>query len=228
MKKNILIVHYNTPELTTATVLSVKKHTPGCRIIIFDNSNMRPFPEMEGVEIIDNTRGQVINFDKWLAGYPEKLTTATNWGSEKHIFSIQTVFDRMNDGFVLLDSDVLVKKDLSSFFDDSLAWRGKVEYKPQFWFQAQRLFPFLLWVNVPMCKRAGVKFMSEGRIYKVSHTGAPYYDTGGSFYWDCKNAGLPSEEVEIGKYIEHMFAGSHHRSEEDVSAWLNQYRDLYE
>ena len=90
MNKNILIVHYNTPELTTATVLSIRKHTPGCRIIIFDNSNMRPFPAMEGVEIIDNTRRQVIDFDKWLAGYPDKLTTAANWAARSTFTASRT------------------------------------------------------------------------------------------------------------------------------------------
>ena len=67
-KKTIAIINYNTPELTEAAIMSIRKHGgEDYRVVIFDNSNARPFTKkMRGVEVIDNTEGQVINFDKEL------------------------------------------------------------------------------------------------------------------------------------------------------------------
>ena len=63
---NILIVHYNTPFLTKCLVKSINKFTPGANIYIFDNSNVAPFDSsfLDNVTILDNTRGQYIDFDR--------------------------------------------------------------------------------------------------------------------------------------------------------------------
>ena len=70
--RKVAIVHYNTPELTEAAIRSLWKH--GGRdyeITVFDNSDKRPFlKQMDGVKVIDNTHGQVINFDEELKKYP--------------------------------------------------------------------------------------------------------------------------------------------------------------
>ena len=58
--KNILIVHYNTPELTLATIKSVRKHTPGCYFYVFDNSDKYPFvPDRNDICVFDNTKGAI-------------------------------------------------------------------------------------------------------------------------------------------------------------------------
>lgn len=225
MQKNVAIVHYNTPELTTAAIQSLWLHTPGCKVTVFDNSDIRPFPPMKGVNVIDNTKGQVVDFAAMLARYPNKLETACNHGSEKHIASVDYLFDILPEGFVLMDSDVLIRWDISSFFDETVAWVGQVERKPRFWFQAIRLFPFLLWINVPMCAEHGIRFWHEGMVYKMSHHGAPYYDTAGSLYHDCNKAGLPFREVDINQYIEHFGGGSY--ATKPWRAWLDSHKNLY-
>ena len=77
-KKTVAIIHYNTPELTEAAILSLRKHGgEDYHVTVFDNSAeatdqktgekypARPFTaKMEGVTVIDNTRGQIIDFDK--------------------------------------------------------------------------------------------------------------------------------------------------------------------
>ena len=71
-KKQVAIIHFNTPELTEAAILSLRKQT-GMRydVTVFDNSDRRPFtPKMEGVTVVDNTKGQVIDFEKELEKYP--------------------------------------------------------------------------------------------------------------------------------------------------------------
>lgn len=227
MVKNVAIVHYNTPELTDACVRSVWKHTPDATVTIFDNSDKRPFPPMERVTIIDNTKGQKVDFEAMLSRYPDKIPTACNWGSEKHIASVDYLFDIFPEGFLLMDSDVLVKRDVASLFDASVAWVGAVERFPKFWFQAIRLFPFLLWVNVPMCKAHGIRFFHEGYVYKMSHLGGPpYYDTGGSFYKDCNDVGLPHREIYLAEYIEHLGGASCYPTE--WAKWLDEHKSLYE
>ena len=43
-QKEIAIVHYNTPELTEAAIMSVRKHcVVDYHFTIFDNSDTRPF-----------------------------------------------------------------------------------------------------------------------------------------------------------------------------------------
>ena len=71
--KTICIVHYNTPELTEKAILSVRKWClEDIRVIVFDNSDARPFKRrldkttFGTVKVIDNTKGKVINFEKEL------------------------------------------------------------------------------------------------------------------------------------------------------------------
>lgn len=225
MKKNVAIVHYNTPEITEAGIRSLRKHTKDVSVTVFDNSDRRPFQVMEGVTVIDNTKGGLVDFDAMLDRYPRKIPTACNWGSEKHIASVDYLFDVFPEGFVLMDSDVLIKKDISDFFDEDVAWVGSVEYKPKFWFQAVRCYPFLLWINVPMCVEEGIRFFHEGYVYKMSHNGAPYYDTGGSLYKDCKDEGLPYREVDIFQYIEHLGGASCYPTQ--WQEWLEKHKELY-
>lgn len=228
MKKKVCIVHYNTPEITNAVIRSVWKHTPDCEVTVFDNSDQRPFVQMDGVTVIDNTKGQICDFDKWIAGYKNARETVCNNGSEKHMWSVEYLYQNSDDGFVLLDSDALVKEDISPFFDESVAWVGQTEDRPANWNHVRRLMPYCLWVNVPMCKKAGITFMSEGRIFMVSHMGPPWYDTGASFYHDCMSANLPYKEVEINGYVEHLVGGSQARLSKAWRAWLAKNRRLYE
>jgi hypothetical protein len=65
----VAIVSYNTPELIAAAIMSLRKHGgQDWRVVVFDNSDERPFTcKMKNVEVVDNTKGQIIDFDKeWL------------------------------------------------------------------------------------------------------------------------------------------------------------------
>lgn len=226
MQKTAAIVHYNTPALTYATVRSIWKHTPDCRIVVFDNGDRLPFPPTRGVEVVANNCGQVIDFAALIARYPDRIPTACNWGSEKHIASVDWLFDYIPDGFLLLDSDVLIKADISPLFDRSKAYVGMQEQQPH-WFQQRRIAPYCLFINVPMCKAAGIRFWHERKVYKLSHTGMPpFYDTAASFWEDVLAAGLPLREIDIYQYIEHFGGAS--ADKRDPSQWLIQHRNLYE
>ena len=75
-EKTIAIIHFNTPELTEACILSIRKHGCDWPVVVFDNSREVTWPagegmpermieahpftrRMKGVKIIDNTKGQV-------------------------------------------------------------------------------------------------------------------------------------------------------------------------
>ena len=228
---DMAIVHYNTPELTAALVRSIGKHNPDARIFVFDNSDHRRFAVPDGcaVEVIDNTQGQKVDFDRWLLNHPRKMPTTSSWGSEKHILSVQWLWDYLRRPFLLLDSDVLVRCDLSPLADPSVAWVGQIQREPDFSFQAQRLYPYCLWINVPMCEAAGVRFAREGYIYKGSHHGTPpYYDTGGNLLRECNDRGLRGREVQLTSWVVHFTSASFHRTQEDALAWLKEHQSLYE
>lgn len=228
MRKNVAIVSYNTPELVSAAIRSVQKRTPNCEITVFENSDERPFPGMDGVTVLDNSKGQLVDFKAMLDRYPDKIPTGCDWGSEKHIASIDYLFDVFPDGFLLMDSDVLVRKDFSCFFDESVACVGTVEYKPRYKNNSQRFYPMLLWLNVPMLREKGIRFFHEGYVFKMSNHGIPYYDTGGSLYKDCLDAGLPFKEVDIFEYIEHFGGASYAKDKVLPNIWLEIFRGLHE
>ena len=95
MKREVAIVHYNTPELTEAAILSIRKHGGmDYHVTVFDNSNQRPFKiQMKGVTVIDNTKGKYINFDVELARYNKSNTTTNGWASDRHMTSVQKLME---------------------------------------------------------------------------------------------------------------------------------------
>ena len=227
MRRDIGIVHYNTPELTAALVRSIRKFTSGCHITVLDNSDKRPFEPSDGVSVLDNTRGQLVDFKALLGRYPDQQPTCNDQGSAKHIASVDYLFDILTDGFVLMDSDILLKRDIGIFWDESVAWMGSAE-PPRYSFMTPRLAPYLLWLNVPMLRAHGIRFWHEGMAYKLSHSGEPYYDTGGSLYRDCTEARLPEHYINIYDYIEHYGSGSYNNSDPNaVRYWLDKHKSLH-
>ena len=100
MKQTIAIIHFNTPELTEAAILSLRKHGgEDYHITIFDNSDTRPFKKrMRGVKRIDNTKGQVIDFDKEMEKYPDRCrdigcAKGCEFGSSKHMMTVQKLWE---------------------------------------------------------------------------------------------------------------------------------------
>ena len=146
--KEVAIVHYNTPELTEACIYSIRKHGgEKYHITIFDNSNERPFTKkMEGVTVIDNTKGQVIDFNKELAKYPKaKHGQINGYGSDKHMLSVQKLWDLIPEGFLLLDSDVIIKQSVDHMWmDDQVAVGHVQDPQPGNRFHLARLVPMVL------------------------------------------------------------------------------------
>lgn len=242
-EKTVAIVHYNTPELTEATILSIRKHGgEDYKVVIFDNSDTRPFKKkMRGVRRIDNTNGQYINFDAELAKYPDKCQTlGVNgqcfYGSDKHMMSVQKLFELLPDGFLLMDSDILLKANVDFMFMEDQCVCGHIQTadKSHNRFGIERLVPMLCWINVPMCKSCCIDYWDPARSWGLHPGGKDnrfnWYDTGASFLEDIKSHrnGAHGKRIDIRPLMEHLQSGSWRNSGESrQKEWLEAHADLW-
>lgn len=238
-KKTVAIVHFNTPELTEAGIKSLRKHTAvNYDVVVFDNSDKRPFKKkMAGMKVIDNTKGQVIDFEKELAKYPDRnipLGAASNDGSFKHILSVQKLWELVPDGFILMESDVLIRKNIDFLWDEKWAATGRGE-----WFHGRRqehdrLYPFLCYMNVPMLVANGARYFDPERcwnLYPGLNDPRNYWDTGACLLDDIiktKPALKARLFPDLFSYFDHYVGGSWRGNDlENQLAWLEQRRDLW-
>ena len=230
--RTVVIVNFNTQKLTEAAIRSLENHSLGCTVIVFDNSDREPFVntfENINIKVIDNTNGQHIDFEKMLAEYPDKYPTPeNNYGSAKHCYTVDYCFDLFPDGFLLMDSDVLVKQDITPLFDDSCAWVGHVDLHRNRWnYKLPRVLPYLCYFNVPLLRKHGVRYFNGEKMWALSHRHPDmWYDTGCWFYEACSEQSLPENHVNINDYILHLRHGSWNATEQDE--WLEAHRDLWE
>ena len=233
------IVHYNTPELITCCVASVLKNYPDAKIIIFENSDKRKFENLFGdsVEVIDNSSGRFLDFNLEITnliksnGLDEsevKRTEAavSNFASFKHSISVQYLFDHINEDFILLDSDVLLKKRLDVELDGSVAICD---------YNQNRIFPFIVKFNNNLIKKHNILFCDRKHILPVK--GIPSYDTGGYFLTQVKENNLSLRKINFEDYVVHYGNGSwkengNKRSslktyKMDKFEWMNKFKNLW-
>lgn len=240
MRKTVCIVNYNTPELVRAAIWSIRKHGgKDYMIYVFDNSDRKPlgtpsYPVPVKTAVIDNTRGQVINFEEELAKYPRKnagigCALGCNYGSVKHMMSIEWLVQHMEEGFVLCDSDILVRQSFDSFFDtDVYAVSKRATHGGM---AKWRLLPMLCWLNAPKLRAAGIHYFDPQRswaLFPERDDERNWYDTGASLLEDLQKGGYPWREEDIFEYIYHLDSGSWRRNGKDVNDWLEQNRDLWD
>ena len=240
----VAMIHFNTPEITEAAVQSIRKHGgEKYEIVIFDNSadstttlgtnKARPFTaKLPGVTVIDNTRGQVIDFDKFLAEYPDRepyWAMLSNFGSAKHIRTVQELWRLIPQGFVLLEGDAILTKPIDWMWRKEFATVGKIEWKPNNPIQIPRYYPFLLYMNVPKLVAKGVSFFDPKRCWalqKGEMTRGNWYDTAASLLEDVIN-GKPElvgwNVKELDTYFLHYHGGSWRQCDvENQKRWLEQ------
>ena len=242
-KKTVAIIHYNTPMLTECAIMSLRKHGGEMyRVVVFDNSDRAPFAsKMRGVEVIDNTHEQVIDFDKELAAYPERdrsigCAKGCEFGSVKHMMTVQKLWELLPEGFVLMESDILLKRDIEEFFDETQSVVGYCQkrqpYNP---FGIGRMLPMLCWMNVPMLKREGARYFDPERTYGLLPGGRQnrnnWYDTGAALLEDILKARprLIGRHIDIRLFVEHYGSGSWQNNDLGAQqSWLNNHRALWD
>jgi len=235
MKKNIVIVHYNTPYLTECLVRSVNLFVKDAVIYILDNSDKDPFTaRFDNVTILDNTKGQIIDFDKWLEKYPNRHKSpgrTNNWASAKHCYSIERCMEILNDNFILLDSDVLLKRDISNLYNENYVYCAEVITQPRF--EVKRVLPYICFINVKFCKEHDIHFFNDEEMYGLYNKNGERYDTGASFFLHTEN--FERKEIKTDDYIVHYKAGSwvslarklHHYKQIDADEWLKKYKKYW-
>lgn len=224
----VCIVHFNTPEMTRCSIRSLQKHSPGVGIIVFDNSDKRPMEPMDGVEIIDNTKGQIINFREWLGLFTHKLPSKNDWASAKHCWTVQWLVSKRRNPFILMDSDVLIKQDISTFWDKSQAFVGEIKpHYTKYDLTVDRVLPFLCFVNVPMMKQEAVSYFNYPKMYALTEARPDCaYDTGCWFLENVKSRRLPYRDISIDPYVVHFGHGSW--KDGPAEEWLNEHKDLWQ
>ena len=251
-QKTIAIIHFNTPELTEAGIKSLRKHGgEDYRVIVFDNSatltlpdgkviQARPFTaKLDGVEVIDNTRGQVIDFDKFLAEYPDRnpsvgIYQSSVWGSAKHIVTVQKLWELLPEGFVLMESDIMIKKPIDEFFRDEYSFAGFVQkHQKGNPFDVPRIMPMLCWMNVPMLTREGARYFDPDRCWGLKadrNDRGNWMDTGACLLDEVltKRPRLKGLHVDIRLFVEHYGGGSWKQDNLNAQmAWINSHRHLW-
>ena len=252
-QKTVAIIHYNTPELTEAAILSLRKHGgEDYHVTVFDNSapaidqktgeryEARPFTaEMPGVTVIDNTKGQVIDFEKELAKYPDKspdigCQKSCVYGSDKHMMSVQYLMDHvLTDGFLLMDSDILIRQSVDFMFQEDQCCVGHVTNcsGPKAY---PRLAPMLLWINSKMCKEGGAVFFDPDRSWALNPGGFGNkkngWDTGAALLQDIKTKKpqCHGKRIDIRPLMFHFGSGSWFKNDAGrQQQWLQEHRDLW-
>jgi len=208
MKKNIVIVNYNTQNFVDKLILSINKFVKDAKIFVFDNSDKVPFVNnFNNVTIIDNTKGQIINFEKFLDNYQSKTLSGgrlNNWASAKHCYTIEKCIDLFDENFILLDSDVLLRKDISELFNDSYIYIAEELTQPN---GKKRVSPHLCFINVNLCKEHNIHYFDDRYMHGLCVSrGADEYDTGGAFLLNAKE--LPHKNINYNDYIVHYGHGS--------------------
>lgn len=227
-KIEIGIIHYNTPELTEATIKSINKHTTNSHITILDNSTINPFiAKFDNVTILDNTTGKFIDFEKFKNLFPNKPPSDGNdYGSAKHCYSIQFLIDYINKPFILVESDILLTNDISCFQDLSKIFVGSIQTQHKKGFYIKRIKPFLCFINVQLMRENNVIFFNPEKMWDLT-TILPnrVYDTGAAFFEQCINLNLPYKEIDINKYMVHLGHGSWYKK--DAKKWISKFKYLW-
>lgn len=216
---NICIVHYNTPLLTECLIKSINKFTPDSKIYIFDNSDKYPFTyKQNNIIYFDNTKGEIISFDEWLKKYPnrEKSTEKTNmFGSAKHSYTVQKCIELINKNFILLDSDVLLKKDISDIIDDDAIYSGEIILQSMTK-DVYRVLPYICFINVKLMKQYNIHYFNDNYMHGLYKSRkSDMYDTGGALYEEAK--AFNHKDIIASDYIEHYKGGS----------WINNHTKTF-
>ncbi len=231
--KTVCIINYNTPELTTAAIMSLDKHTPGCKVVVFDNSDKKPFycgngSGLSDTELIYNTRQKLIPFDAILhQRFPDREPSPdNNYASFKHCFTVQHLIDLLRRPFILMDSDVLITQDISPLWDETQVFVGQVKPHRSRFGTVERVLPQLCFINIPMMRKNGVTYYNPQKMFALSHRSPDNaYDTGAWFLENCRNHALPYREIDINQYCIHLGHGSW--KNKNAEAWLEEHKDLW-
>jgi len=241
----VAIIHYNTPELTRACIGSLIFNggvEDRLRIVVFDNSDSKPFDAgvLGGVTVIDNTQGQLIDFDAELAKFPERdrsigCAKGCEFGSVKHMMTVQKLWELIPMGFVLMESDILITKPIAGFWRPEYSFVGYYQkQQPHNPFNIGRVLPMLCYMNVPLLTKHGARYYDPTRTYGLLPGGRQnrnnWYDTGAVMLEDilAKRPHLKGLHEDIRPYVVHYGSASWQKNDEKAhQQWIEANRYIF-
>lgn len=230
MERHVVTVNYNTPELCEAAIRSLNKQTPGCIVHLLDNSDSRPFTraaEFANVDYIDNTHGQLVDFERWCKTFPNREYSENNYGSAKHCFSIALILHRLDTDCVVMDSDILLTRDIAPLYDERYVFQAEVKTNTKAWgFRVYRAKPILCYINVPLMRQLGITYFNGEKMWNLQNVKPQSkYDTGAWFYEQVERRKLPYNKIALADWCLHL----RHASYQDRPAtdWLNENKELW-
>lgn len=253
-QKTIAIIHFSTPELTEACILSIRKQGMDWPIVVFDNSRDVTFPagegmavreltarpftkKMKGVKVIDNTKGQQVDFEKMLQAFPDKHkphAEVNGWGSDCHMMTVEKLWELLPDGFILVESDLLIRENLETLWREEYSFCAYVQKQQRGnKFGRGRILPMLCYFNVPKFKAEGVHYFDPDRswmLHKGEDNPKNWYDTGSSLLEDvlAHRPRLKGLHVDIRPMVVHLGGGSYKNiSLKEQAEWLKQHEALW-
>lgn len=202
----ISICNFNTTQLTNNCIKSIFENFKSYpfKIVVLDNSDKYVFNTKFNVSIIDNTKQQLINFDKIIKKI-SRVYSKNNYASFKHCYSIQFLLNICNtDKMLLFDSDTKLLKDID-FINDNIISAFNIELNGKIY----RALPYIQYFNVKMMNMLNIKYFDAYRMHGgFNIINDSIYDTGASFYEDCIKYNAPIQIIDHKCYIWHKKQGS--------------------
>ena len=209
---DIYITNFNTTELVNLLIRSIIKNVKSLRyrIIVVDNSTLKKFSldesiNLEGhsVQILDNTEKKLFDTDMFVEKY-SKVDSKNNYASFRHAIAIQWILDTAENDVVLLDSDVVIKRDID-FIDEkyvTVADTGSNDFKVRF-------LPFIQYFNIKKIQGFHLKYLDIDRMHGGRNAAnSKKYDTGASFYEDIIQRKIAYKTINHNVYVDHLKGGS--------------------
>ena len=174
-KCSFAVVNYNTSKLINILIKSIRKFVKSFDydVWVFDNSDKETLTiEDTGVDVhvIDNTKGQVVDYSDAVKRYcnftsKAMIETFAGFISMKHCMALQALIDdsRLQDDILICDSDIIVERDID-FIDSSFAAIGKTETKKEI-YARPRILPFLCYINRRELAANGIKYFDSSRCH---------------------------------------------------------------
>ena len=189
------------------------------------------------MKVSDNTRGQQVDFDRALQPSPARHKPhgeVNLWGSDRHMMTVQKLWELLPDGFILVESDILVKADISTLWREEYSFCGYVQ-KPQRanGFVGARILPMLCYFNVPKFRAEGVNYFDPDRswmLHKGEDNSQNWYDTGASLLEDVLShrPRLKGLHVDIRPMVVHLGGASWKNATlKQQAEWLKQNEELW-
>lgn len=126
-----------------------------------------------------------------------------------------------------MDSDVLVRQDLTPLWQPDKVWVGEIVQTP--YNPVPRVAPHCCYINVPMCREKGIRYFNGDWMWQLNaNPSVPEsnrYDTGAYFLRETE--GLPHGEIVAGDYVLHLKGGSYCIKSITPEQWIEDNSNLY-